>query len=186
MNIKTIYKKLEKAGELSKFQYATSQGLINRAIRKFIQDNKLILTGSKAMNAQGHFPYQRAARDYDVFTRTNSKPYATKLDKILDKLRKGNYHYVKPSLHKGTYMLMDVGADLKKGTRDDFELASLTKIPRKKFSTVEINNIIYAHLDELEKAKERTLKFKKYGYRYEKDKADLKIIQKLKGGFGWI
>ncbi len=186
MSIRTIFNKLKKSGELSRFNYSTTQGLINKAIKQFIQDRKLIVTGSRAMNAQGHFPYQRAARDYDIFTKGESKLTAQELDRLLDKVRKGNYHYVKPSLHRGTNMVMDIGEDLKKGTKDDFELASLTKLPRKKFSTVEINNILYAHLDELEKAKIRALRFKKFTFRHKKDREDLKIIQKLKGGFGWI
>lgn len=186
MSIRTIYNKLKKSGELSKFNYATTQGLINNTIRKFIQDKKLIVTGSHALNAQSHFPYQRAARDFDVFTKNNPRLTAQELDRLLDKLRGGDYHYVKESFHKGTHLVMDVGADLKKGTKDDIDLADFTRIPRKKFSTVEINNMIYAHLDELEKAKLRTLRFKKYAFRYRKDREDLKIIQKLKGGLFWI
>lgn len=186
MSIRTIYNKLKKAGELSSFQHATTQELINKTIRKFIQDKRLIIHGSRAVNAQTHFPYQRAARDYDVFTKRNSRLTADQLDKLLDKVRKGDYHYVKPSAHRGTNMVMDVGADLKKRTRDDFELASITQIPRKRFSTVEINSILYAHLDELEKAKLRTLRYKKYTFRHKKDREDLRIIQKLKGGLFWI
>lgn len=186
MAIRKILKKLK---NLSKFDHAISQGQVDRAIKKFIQDNRLIVHGSRAMNAQAQFPHQRAARDYDIFTESDSKPVARKLHKILDELRGGNYHYVKQALHRKTNMLMDVGADLKKGTRDDFELASLTKIPRKRFSSVEIDNILYAHLDELEKAKVRALRYKKYTHRWQKDKADLetiRLMKKLKGGMFFL
>jgi len=177
MSMRTIYNKL------SRIHHATTQGLVNNKISKFIEKNKLILHGSRAMNAQAHFPYQRAARDFDILTRKNAKPYATKLDKELDQLRNGNYHYVKPARHRGTYMVMDIGNDLIPRTRDDFELASLTKLPRKRFKTIKTNNLTYAHLDELEKSKRRALRFKKYQYRHKKDRQDLKIIQMLKGGF---
>lgn len=186
MSLKTIFNKLKTSGELDKFNYLLTRDQVNNLIRKFIRDNKLIVTGARALNAQTNFPYQRATKDYDIFTRTKSKQFADKLKRILNEIRNDNYHYVKSSRHKGTYLLMDVGADVIKGTRDDRNIADFSKIPRKTLKTIEQNNMLFANLDELEKAKLRTLKFKKFTFRHKKDKADLDIIQKFKGGFFWI
>ena len=184
MSIRTIYDKLENSGELSSLDYAATQGKISRAVKQFIKDKNLIVHGAKAQNAQSHFPLTRATRDYDIIAK-NPKLTAQELDRILDKARGGNYHYTKQAKHKGTHKVMDVGADLIKNTDDDFTLADLTEIKRK-LKTIKINGISYSHLDELEKRKLKSLASKQFIFRHQKDKEDLKIIQKLKGGFGWI
>ena len=185
MNIKEIYNKLKNSGQLSSLDYAATQGEVSRAIKKFIQDKKLIIHGAKAQNAQSRFPLTRESRDYDVFTRTNPKLSAEQLDKLLDRLRGGNYHYTKAGEHKGTHKVIDVGADLKRGTDDDFTLADFTRLTRK-LKTIKQNNTTYSNLDELEKAKLRILKDKQFAYRHKKDKADLQIIQAIKRRSSWI
>ncbi len=185
MSIRNIYNKLKQSGQLSSLDYAATQGKISRAIKQFIQDKKLIVHGAKAQNAQAHFPLTRATRDYDIFTRGNPKLTAIELERMLDKIRGGNYHYSKPSIHKGTHKVIDKGADLIRGTEDDFTLADITKL-KGKLKTIQKNNISYSHLDELEKRKLASLASKQFIFRHKKDREDLKIIQKLKGGFGWI
>lgn len=185
MSIRTIFNKLKQSGELSRFDYAVTQGKISRVVKQFIEDKKLIVHGAKAQNAQSHFPLTRATRDYDIFTRGNPRLTARELEILLDKARGGNYHYTKKGLHKGTHKVRDVGVDLKRGTEDDFTLADVTKLVGK-LKTIRKNNISYSHLDELEKRKLASLRSKQFAFRHQKDKADLMIIQRLKRGGFWI
>lgn len=180
-DIKEVLKKV-KNSKLSLFDYSTTIGLVNKEIVKNIIRNKQIVHGAKAINAQVPFPSKRPTKDYDVFVK-NPKKEAEKLDKILDKLRNGNYHYIKKALHPGTIKLRDVGPDLKINTEDDFTLVDFSPKPRR-LKTKKINNILYSSLEEIKKTKIRTLNDPKLKFRHEKAKIDLLRINKAlnKGG----
>jgi hypothetical protein len=166
---------------LSKLNHASTTGDVDRAILNFIKKKKLIIHGAKAINAQAPFHLQRATRDYDVYT-NQPKRNIELLDKELDQLRQGNYHYVKKGKHKGTYKLKDIGQDLKRGTKDDFTLTDFTQKP-KGLRTIRKNNIFFSHLNEIKKTKVRTLAKEQFKFRHKKDRADVKIIDLIiKGG----
>ena len=179
MKKKTI-EKLKKVLENKEnvIDYLRTECIIDPTIRDFIKKKKHIIHGAKAMNAQARFPYQRYSRDYDVFSK-NPKLNAEQLDKLLDKVRNGNYHYVKKATHPGTYKVMDVGFDLKRNTKDDFNLVDYTRKPSK-IKTIKIGSLIYVALSEIEKSKKRALAQKQYEYRWKKDKEDILRIKAVK------
>lgn len=172
---------------LNVLDYIRSYDRIPALIRRFIVHNrkKLVVHGSRAVNTQSSFPYQRATEDYDMFTDKNPKKYAESLKETLNKGRKGEYHYVKAGMHKGTWKVRDVGIDLKKDTEDDWTIADFTKKPAS-LPTVTIGGVRYSSLEELKRRQKKILKDKKFSFRWEKSKKDLinikGAIKRKKGG----
>jgi|26BtaG_2_1085354.scaffolds.fasta_scaffold01215_2 hypothetical protein len=164
--------------------YLRTRGLTKEQIIKFIKKHKHIVYGSTSINAQSSFPLIRHSSDFDIFTKSPNRS-ANELDRKLDKTRGGDYHYVKPAIHKGTFKVMDIGFDLKPRTEDDFNLADFSRIPRNLKIKI-INGIRYASLDFTKKTKQRILKNKKFDYRHKKDREDLKLIEAIENRKWWL
>ena len=159
---------------------------IDRIIRNKIRRDKDIVYGGRAMNAQLPAPFQRPTGDYDIYS-VSPKARAKQLESELDKASMGDNYYMKPAMHPGTFKVMDIGYDNKKGTRDDFGIADYSK-PSRKIKTVNIRGINYAHLSERKRDAKRSLSEKEFWYRHEKDRKDLWLMKKgkeLRGLFGW-
>jgi len=174
MSMKDILKKIKKGGLID---YAATQGIREREIKKYITDKKGIIYGAKALNAQVPFPLKRATQDYDVFVK-DSKKAARELDRILDKRRSGNFHYVKKGEHKGTWKVKDIGGDLIKDTEDDFTLVDFSTL--QKIKTVKIGRNRFSTLREIEKSKLKALSDSRFKFRHAKDKMDVQIIRAVK------
>lgn len=153
-------------------------GLLNRdhIIQQNVRREKDIIYGARAMNIQLPIGFQRNTQDFDIYSKT-PKRNARRLERVLDKQQVGNYYYVKPAMHSGTWKLMDVGADNKRGTMDDYGVADYTK-PDRKIKSVSIGNVRYAALSERKTDAIKSLKDKMFEFRHEKDRKDLYRIRK--------
>jgi hypothetical protein len=165
-------------------EYLRTKNLAKKRLLEYIRRKRLIVYGSQSINAQSKFPLRRQASDYDVFSK-NPKKSANEIDRELDEERGGDYHYVKPAEHRGTYKVMDIGHDLKPRTSDDFNWADVTKTPSG-LKTNLVGGIRYADLDYTKKAKKRIVKQKKYSYRHKKDMEDIKLIKAIQKRKWWI
>ena len=159
---------------LSQLDELATQHRIKPIILKLIKANKQIIHGGHALNAQVGFPYKRFSRDYDIFSHKKPQNAAKELDKALD-IARGNFQYVKQALHKGTWKVIDVGLDLKKGTEDDKTIADFTKKP-KRLETINIDGFRFASLESIRDRKIKILKNKAFAFRHEKDRRDLNTL----------
>ena len=153
------------------FGFISRDKVINQSLR----NKPEVVYGARAMNIQLPPGLQRHTIDYDIYSKTPKKK-AKQLERKLDRDSSGNFFYTKEALHKGTYKVMDVGFDNKKGTRDDFGVIDLTK-PDRKIKKVKIDNINYAHISERERDAKRSLSESEFHYRHEKDRRDLHRIR---------
>lgn len=177
--LKSAAQKLMKGDVIN---YLSTQHIIKPVITDFIKRKNAVVYGGKAINAQSSFPDQRYSKDFDIYVKDSPKKSAEQLDNELDNARNGNYHYVKPARHRGTYKVRDIGIDLKKGTDDDSTLADFTRKP-KKLKTRNIMGINYAALSEIKKSKLAVVKNPKYSFRHEKDIKDIQAIKRIQRGF---
>jgi len=179
MSIKSILTKIKGSYTFPRFNYDTSVGIRDRTIREFIKNNNGIIFGGKAINAHAPLLLKRQSEDYDVLI-NNPKLSAEKLEKLLDIARRGDFHYTTPAEHRGTTKIRDVGADLKRGTKDDFTLADFTK--KRKVKTTKIQGLNFISLPELEKKRLEMIKDPKKRFRRGKDIYDLETIRLIKRG----
>ncbi len=178
MSIKSILTKIKNNYTFPRFNYDTSIGVRDRTIREFIKKNNGIIFGGKALNAHAPLLLKRKSDDYDVLIK-NPKISAEKLDRLLDIARRGDFHYTEPAEHRGTTKLRDVGADLKRGTKDDFTLADFTA--KRKVRTTKIQGLTFISLAELEIKRIEMIKDPKKRFRRGKDIYDLETIKLIKG-----
>ena len=144
-------------------------------INTFLRKKKHIVYGARAMNQQLPLHLQRPTDDYDVYSKTPKKS-ARNMEKHLDKHYGGDYYYVKPALHPGTYKVVDRGQDKKPNTEDDYPVVDYTK-PTRKIRHIERKGIRYARLSERRKDIKKSLADKESAYRHEKDKRDMQRIK---------
>lgn len=155
-------------------------------VRTRLRTTGNIMYGARAMNRQLPFMYHRQTEDFDIYSNKPRKD-AMHLEGLLDKDSRGDFYYVKPALHKGTFKVMDKGHDNIKGTQDDLGIADFSR-PTRRIRTISINGIRYAHLSERVKDAKRSLKEPIFAFRHEKDRKDLWMIKqgrKLGRLFKW-
>jgi len=136
---------------------------------------KAIVHGSRATNAflPRHLDKPMTPwDDWDVF-HPKAKRVARELERKLDKRYGGNYFYVKPAAHPGTYKIMS------KVTKR--EVADVT-VPEGKVPAKNVRGVNYATLDYHVKQIRRTLRDPESKYRHDKDKETLQRIQIYKRG----
>jgi len=144
-------------------------------IRNNLKNTNDIIYGARAMNKQLSPFLRRPTEDFDIYSKTPKKR-AKKMERVLNKSIKSDDYYVKPAIHKGTWKVMDKGADKKKGTKDDYGVIDYTK-PERKIKTIIYHGINYARLSERKKDANRSLKDKMFFFRHEKDRKDLHRIK---------
>lgn len=149
-----------------------NQKEIDKIVKNSVRGTSKIVYGSKAMNKQLLPMLNRPSPDWDVFSNTPKKD-AKKLDKKLDKKFGGNYFYVKPAIHYGTWKVVHKGLDLK-NPKDDIGIIDFSK-GKTPFTTIE--KIRYEKLAIIVKEKKERLKDKEKKFRHEKDSNDLKRIK---------
>ena len=149
------------------------QPKISKIIEAKVRQDESIIYGARAMNRQIAGLVSRPTEDYDIYTNQPRKT-ALFIEKKLDRevaLGRNDY-YVKPAIHGGTWKVMYVGYDKKKGTPDDKGIVDYTK-PTTKIKVVRLNGISYEALSNIVKVKKAILKDKESKYRWEKDRNDL-------------
>lgn len=162
------------------FNTARIFGFFNRdsAIDGTLRGREEVVYGARAMNVQLPGMLKRHTIDYDIYSKS-PKAKAKRLEKVLDGQSKGDYFYTKPAMHPGTWKVMDIGFDNRKGTHDDFGVADFTK-PERKIRFNVINGIRYARLSERAKDARRSLSDPEFIFRHEKDRKDLWRIKEGK------
>ena len=136
-------------------------------------DNHEIIYGARALNK--HFPkfLEKPTVDFDIFSDTPKKD-ADETEKALDKTFGGDYFFVEPAQHEGTYK---VKSKINKEGYVDY-----TK-PDKKIPSRKIGKHRYVKLSYVKKHILKTLKDKEAKYRHDKDRDALnriKVYEKLK------
>ncbi len=147
-------------------------------VRKQAKRNNEILRGARAMNAQLSIGLlERGTEDYDLFSK-NPKKSALELERELDRKAGGDFHYVKPLAHRGTFRVMDRGNDLK-SPHDDFGIVDYTKEP-KGTKKVMIDGIWHSHISERIKDAKKNLADPSAIHRHSKARGDLERIKASK------
>ena len=147
--------------------------IISRARKK-----KDIIFGARAIRKRVGI-ISRPTQDFDIFTK-NPKQSAIEIEKLSDKITRGDNFFVKKGRNPKTWKVKGFGKDRIRGTDDDFTLVDFTKTPRPKPKSTKIDGVRYRTLEEEAKAKIRLIKNKQFAFRREKDLRDLKIINKSK------
>jgi len=134
---------------------------------------KEIIYGARALNKQ--FPpfLDKPTQDFDIFSPTPKKD-AKQTEKALDKEFKGDFFYVEPAKHEGTYKV--------KSRINNEGYADYTK-PEKKIPSRKIGKHRYVKLSYVKKHIKKTLKDPEAKYRHDKDRDALnriRIYEKLK------
>jgi hypothetical protein len=130
-------------------------------------DSHEIIYGTRALNKRLPGFLDKPTVDYDIYSKTPRKD-ARQSEKALDKVFGGDYFYVEPALHKGTYK---VKAHANKEGYVDY-----TK-PEKKIPYDLINGKKYIQLGAVKKHIKRTLKDKEAKFRHDKDRDALNRIR---------
>lgn len=147
----------------------------NAIILKQIKQENDIIYGARSIQRQIGI-LSRPTKDWDVFS-NKPKSSAMIAERNLEKQDKGEQYYVKPALHPGTYKVEYVGADKRKGTKDDVGVIDFTQTPSPKPKTINIGGILYRKISEEKKAKLKALKDKTQEFRHQKDQEDYNRIE---------
>ena len=132
-----------------------------------------IIYGARALNKQLPSYLDKHTEDYDIFSPTPKKD-AMQTEKKLDKHFGGDYFYVEPAKHEGTWKV--------KSKINKQGYADYTK-PDKKIPFRKIGGKKYVRLDYVKQHIKKTLKDKEAKYRHDKDRDALnriKVYEKLK------
>jgi len=158
--------------------------MMNRIFTHLFKENEIkaqarrnneILRGARAMNAQLSIGLlERGTEDYDLFSKTPRKS-ALELERELDRKAGGDFHYVKPLAHIGTFRVMDRGNDLQ-SSHDDFGIVDYTKEP-KKTKVIVINGLKHSHISERIKDAKQNLADPFAVHRHSKARGDLERIK---------
>lgn len=151
--------------------YYKKQNYYNEVIRKDAIAERDIVYGTRALNAQLPRQIQRRTDDWDIFT-SSAKREAEELEHKLDKAYGGDYFYVKPAQHPGTYKVESYVTGK--------EVADYTKKPVRT-PYIEKKNIHYVPLPWIQSSAKRVLKDESSMYRWEKERDTLNRIQAAKG-----
>lgn len=137
--------------------------------------SKEIVYGERALNARFPSYLDRPTTDYDIYSPTPLKD-ARQTERALDKHFGGDYFYVKPAQHKGTYKVVS------KINEEGY--ADYTK-PEGKIPSDVIRGKRYVKLSHVKKHIQKTLKDPEAKYRHAKDRDALNrilIYEKVKKG----
>jgi len=161
--------------------------MMNRIFTHLFKENEIkaqakrnneILRGARAMNRQLSIGLlERGTEDYDLFSKSPKKS-ALELERELNRKAGGDFYYVKPLAHRGTFRVMDKGNDLK-SSHDDFGIVDYTKEP-KKTKKVMIDNIWHSHISERIKDAKQNLADPRAIHRHAKARGDLERIKQSK------
>ena len=149
--------------------------IIEDRIIKKVKKKKAVVYGRQAMNAQLPFYLQAKTTDYDIYAR-KPKAFADETQKELDSVVGSNDFYTKPAIHKGTFRVMNVGSDSRKGTEDDFGIVDVTT-PKRTIKVKKVRRINVETLPSIVRGKKKILQDPKSYYRHHKDEQDLERIK---------
>lgn len=131
-----------------------------------VTDSHEIIYGARALNKQLPSHLDKPTQDFDIFSPYPKKD-AMQTEKALDKEFDGDYFYVEPAKHEGTWK---VKAHINKEGYADY-----TK-PEGKVPHRVIGGKKYVKLDYVKQHIRKTLKDKEAKYRWDKDRDSLNRI----------
>lgn len=132
-----------------------------------------VIYGARALNKQLPSFLDKPTQDFDIFSPTPKKD-AKEVERALDKKFKGDYFYVEPAKHKGTWKV--------KSNIDKEGYVDYTKV-KEKIPSRKIGKHRYVKLIWVKKHIKKTLKNPEAKYRWDKDKDALnriKVYERLK------
>lgn len=154
---------------LEDFYFIAKQKKVKPTIIKQVKKDKNIVYGARAMNAQMSFGFLgRQTNDFDIYS-SKAKKSANKLEDTLDKKFGGDFFYVQPAKHAGTWKV--------KAHSGKREVADFTKMPIPKPAVVKKKGIMFERISSIKKGKKKTLMDPESKYRHFKDRQDLGAIQ---------
>lgn len=140
--------------------------MFDKIILGQVRKDKNVVYGARSIMKQSQYGvWPRKTQDWDIYSRT-PKGSARKLHDKLERKEPGDQVTVKPAQHPGTYHVYY----RKKGVADFTEQPSNLK-----YTT--IRGIRYSRMEDELKKKSRSLRYKKYAFRHDKDQRDINHIQ---------
>ena len=135
--------------------------------------DKNVIYGARSINVQISGPLRRGTQDYDIYAKNPVKA-AKKTSKNYNKIVGSKQFYTQPALHPGTHKVMNVGADMRKGTKDDYGVVDYSGFPIPNPPIRTIRGLRYRTLQREIMAKRKSLADPAMKFRHNKDMKDLK------------
>ena len=158
-----------------KLNFYRNPELAKQIILNDAAEDKHIVFGAQASNAQLPAHLQKHTEDIDIFTK-KSKKEAEETEKKLDKAYGGDLFRVEKAKHEGTYK---VKSNVTNRTVADY--TSQGKKPE--FKT--ILGVRYATLESIKRKIGKTLRDERQEFRHSKDRETLQRIRLHEGGLDW-
>jgi len=152
----------------AKKYYLKGSDPIDETIEQALRGDDEIVYGARATNKVFPEYLDKHTEDWDIATNDDPKQVANKIEKMLDKRYGGNYFYVEPAKHEGTFKIKS------KVTRSGVVDVSIIEDP---ISHERIGGINYATLDNQVKNIEKSLSDPESKFRHDKDKETLQRIK---------
>ncbi len=158
-----------------KEEYYRNKALARQLILQDAAEDKHIVFGAQASNAQLPHHLRKHTEDVDIFTK-KSKKEAEQMEKKLDKAFGGDYFRTEKGIHKGTYK---VKSNVTNRTVADY--TSQGKKPK----TKTILGVRYADLGSIKGKINRTLKNESSSFRHDQDRETLQRIKLHERNLDW-
>jgi len=142
-------------------------GVSEEVIKQFLKDRRAIVFGARSVNQHLPAHLDKHTVDYDILTPNDPIRVANEMEKSLDKRFGGNFFFVEPALHPGTFKVKSVVT----GTTVA-DISGLTEF----IPNVNIKGINYSTLDHQVRQIKRSLADPQSSFRHAKDAESLQRI----------
>ncbi len=158
-----------------KESYYRKKLLAKQLILQDAAEDKHVVFGAQASNAQLPPHLQKTTEDVDIFTKKSEKE-AKQMEKKLDKAYGGDFFRVEQAKHKGTYK---VKSNVTNRTIADYSSQG------KKPNTKTILGVKYADLKSIKRKIGKTLRDESSSFRHDKDRETLQRIKLHEKNLDW-
>jgi hypothetical protein len=152
-----------------KYYIKDAQGrLRDKVIIDVLSGRDDVVYGARSVNRVMPKYLKKNTEDWDIYTNDNPKTVAKKIEKALDRRYGGNYFYVIPAKHKGTYKI-----------QSKVTMNNIVDVTLKEDSVLHkrIGGVNYATLDFQVKKIKESLGSNENEFRHTKDKETLQRIK---------
>lgn len=158
-----------------KRRFYLNAGAAEQVVKQDASEDRHIIYGARALNAQLPGYLQKYTEDFDIFVSGNPEKEARETERKLDTLYGGDYFYTKKGQYKDTWKVIN------KVTGRN--IADYTK-QRRRVKSVQVYGNKYAAISDIKKSIKKTLGDEANAYRFDKDLEALQRIRLGQGGFG--
>ena len=158
-----------------KESYYRKKLLAKQLILQDAAEDKHVVFGAQASNAQLPPHLQKTTEDVDIFTKKSEKE-AKQMEKKLHKAYGGDFFRVEQAKHKGTYK---VKSNVTNRTVADYSSQG------KKPNTKTILGVKYADLKSIKRKIGKTLRDESSSFRHDKDRETLQRIKLHEKNLDW-